>query len=76
MDRAEAEATCRRLAVEHPDRATHQWRPREEADGTWSVVKIGLPPLEDPLTTEVRADERPATPGDPRPNVPPDAAGF
>ena len=76
MDRSEAEATCRRLAAEHPDRATHQWRPRREDDGTWSVVRIGLPPAGDSLTAETSADERPATPEDPRPDVPPHAAGF
>jgi len=76
MTRDEALTECKRLAAEHPDRETHQWRPKEDADGSWSVVKINLPPLDDPLTTEVRADERPATGDDPRPDVPPHSAGF
>ncbi|MGI8460881.1 MAG: hypothetical protein ACR2OC_04470 [Solirubrobacterales bacterium] len=76
MTRDEAQAECSRLAAEHADRDTHQWRPREEPDGSWAVVKIGLPPLKDTLTAETRADERPATPADPRPDVPPHSAGF
>ena len=44
MNETEARETCSRLAAEHPDRETHQWRPRQEADGSWSVVKIALPP--------------------------------
>ena len=65
MTRPEAEEACVKLAAEHPDRKTHHWRPREESDGTWSVVKIALPPT-DFGTPEVRADEKPPTPDDPR----------
>jgi hypothetical protein len=65
MDEAEARNACARLAAEHPDRKTHQWRAREEADGSWSVVKIALPPPER-TTPETRADERPPTADDPR----------
>jgi hypothetical protein len=68
MTREEAEAACRKLAAEHPDRKTHRWVPRETADGRWEIAKISLPPREDPdLTAETRADERPPTPDDPRP---------
>ena len=61
---------CERLAAEHADRETHQWRPREQRDGSWAVVKIALRPT-DPtaLGTETRADERPDTGDDPRSNV-------
>ena len=76
MTREEAEARCTELAETHPDRETHQWRPREQDDGTWAVVKIGLPPLPESLIAETRADERPDTPADPRPDVPPYSAGF
>lgn len=65
MEESEAREACARLAREHPDRATHQWRPREEADGTWSVVKIALPPTPE-TTTETLAEERPPTADDPR----------
>jgi len=65
MSEAEAKAHCKRLAASHPDRATHRWLPRRAAEG-WQVVKVGLkPPLEN-LTTEQRADERPSPGDDPR----------
>jgi hypothetical protein len=67
MTRAEAERECARLAAEHPDRETHQWRPREGSDGTWSVVKIALPPNDARKDAEIRADEKPPTGDDPRP---------
>lgn len=65
MTEAEAGARCAELAASHPDRATQRWRPREEADGSWSVVKIALPNV-GPTIAETRADERPATADDPR----------
>ena len=70
MTRGEAEALCAKYAAEHPDRAVAQWRPREEGGGEWTVVRIELPPALE-TTTEIRADERPPTPADPRPDVPP-----
>lgn len=80
MTRAEAEAECRRLAAESPDRETHRWVSRDGGGGEWSVVRIGLPPAAPPAGTETRADERPPTADDPRPaswqNVPPWAAGV
>ena len=80
MTRAEAEAESTRLAAESPDHDTHRWIPRDDGDGHWSVVKIGLPPATEPSGTEVVADERPATADDPRPaswhTVPPWAAGH
>ena len=70
MTREEAEKACKRLAGEHPDRATHRWVPHEAADGSWDVAKIALAPFdEEALTAETRADERPATADDPRPNT-------
>jgi hypothetical protein len=50
----EAQQECRRLAAEHPERATHQWQPREEANGEWTVVKIALPPIDPNRTAELR----------------------
>ena len=70
MTREEAEALCAKHAADHPDRAVAQWRPKEEAGGEWTVVRIDLPPAL-PTSTEIRADERPPTPPDPRPDVPP-----
>ena len=79
MTRAEAETEAARLAAESPHRDTHQWVPRDEGDGNWSVVRIGLAPSTQPTGTDVSAAQRPATPDDPRPsswqNVPPWAAG-
>jgi hypothetical protein len=66
MTRAEAEAECERLRTESPERHTHRWVPVEEADGDWRVAKIGLPPVDEETGTEVRADEKPPTPDDPR----------
>jgi hypothetical protein len=67
MTRQQADAECKRLAEESPERDTHQWLPREEADGSWSVVKVGLAPHDtEKLTAETRADEKPPTPDDPR----------
>lgn len=65
MTRAEAERLCARYAAEHPDRRTHQWRPRRGAGGAWSVVKIALPPTPEGVE-EVEAAERPPTADDPR----------
>lgn len=79
MDRTEAEALCARNAAEHPDRAAAQWRPKELADGTWTVARVNLPPA-GPTTPEQRADEKPPTADDPRApifqNIPPYGAGF
>jgi hypothetical protein len=76
VNREQAEAECKRIAGESRDRATHSWLPREEADGSWSVVKVNVPPADrSKLTAESRADERPLTGDDPRPgifrNIPP-----
>ena len=65
MTKDEAREACARLAAEHRDRKTHRWLPREEADGSLSVVKVALPP-KGPLTPETTADERPPTGDDPR----------
>jgi hypothetical protein len=64
VTREEAEELCARYAAEHPDRKVAQWVPQEQPDGTWVVVKVGIPLPE--TTEEVQADERPPTPDDPR----------
>ena len=68
MTKAEAEAECERLRSESSERHTHRWVPVQEAEGDWRVAKIGLPPADEVTGTEVRADERPPTPDDPRTN--------
>jgi hypothetical protein len=65
VNESEARETCARLASEHPDRETHRWQPRREPDGSWSVIKIALPPTQ-PSTPETRAEQRPPTADDPR----------
>jgi len=41
MRRDEAEARCEQLNREHPDRVTHRWFPREDADG-WTVARVAV----------------------------------
>jgi hypothetical protein len=60
-----AKELCDHFGATHADRETHQWMPRRTENG-WQVVKIALPPPEDHLTAETRADERPDVGDDPR----------
>jgi hypothetical protein len=68
VTRDEAEAECRRLAAESPDRNSHRWFPQAQANGGWAVVKVQVPEgtRTDPLREETRADEKPPTADDPR----------
>jgi hypothetical protein len=76
MTREDAEKACKRLAAEDPDRETHRFVPHRAEDGSWDVAKIALAPFDEgALTAETRADERPATGDDPRPNYWRDAGG-
>jgi hypothetical protein len=61
MTREQAERERDRLAREHPDRATHSWMVRADAEGSWTVVKVGLPPgtRVDPLAATTEARPRP-----------------
>ena len=74
MTREEALAECRRLAAEHPDRATHSWIVRERGDGEWAVVKVGVPATR-PHGTLEEAKPRPPQADDPRPSVWRDVGG-
>jgi len=65
MTEEQARERCAELAKSHTDRATHQFLPKRIGEG-WGVVKIGVPPPEDVLNAETRADERPPTGEDPR----------
>jgi hypothetical protein len=68
VNRDEAERLCIKLAREHPNRGTHSWVPREEADGGWSVIRIAFPPPKDPGALAATTEERPKPPApdDPR----------
>jgi hypothetical protein len=69
MTRDEAEARCRELSETHPERATHRWFPRREANGGWVVAKVDVPAGTriDPLGTSIRAEPAPPPPQpDPR----------
>lgn len=69
MNREEAELQAAKFTVEHQDRETHRFLAREGAGGEWVVMKMGLPPVDDARAAEVRADEKPTTPDDPRDNL-------
>ena len=74
MTREEAIAECSRLALEHPQRATHSWLPREGTHGEWTVVKVGVPGRR-PLETAQEARPRPPQADDPRPPLWRDVGG-
>jgi hypothetical protein len=67
MTESEARARCAELASEHPERETHRWFAREEADG-WEVVKVAMPDgmRIRPLTPAVEAKPKPPQADDPR----------
>ena len=68
MTRAEAERTALANSREHPDRATHRWMPREQPDGSWTLMKVRMAPGAriDPLKTTTEAKPTPPQGDDPR----------
>jgi len=62
VTREEAETAKERLSHEHTE-AT--WLVREEQDGTWSVVRVGLPQSDKTLVEENEERSRPPYPDDP-----------
>jgi len=70
MTKTEAEARCKQLAAEHPDRESCHWITVKDEDGSWAVAKIGLPPPNAQATATSAADERPPIPDDPRTTAP------
>jgi hypothetical protein len=62
MTRGEAEKERERLSSEHPE-AT--WLLREEEDGSWKVVRVGLPQPDKTLVEEREERSRPPHPDDP-----------
>ena len=66
MTREEAETRCAELAREDPDRATHRWFPREDANGDWTVVKVpAMGTRIDPIKATTEAKPKPPQPDDP-----------
>jgi hypothetical protein len=66
MTKSEAEGLARENAREHPDRDTHLWIANEQADGSWTVAKVRMPPgmKTGPLKTTTEAKPKPPEPGD------------
>jgi len=69
MTREEAELRCDELGVEHPDRGTHRWIPRERERGEWEVVRVALPEgmRRDPTSATTETKPEPQQADDPRP---------
>jgi len=65
MTEQEAKDRCAQLAAEHPDRATTNWLPVKQKDGTWAVARIPLPPPAKPSGESTKADHEPL-PANPR----------
>jgi hypothetical protein len=65
MTEQEAKDRCAQLAAEHPDRATTNWLPVKQKDGTWAVARIPLPPPAKAEGEETKSEPRPM-PGDSR----------
>jgi hypothetical protein len=57
MTEDEAKARCAQLEAEHPDRATTNWIPAKQKDGSWAVARIPLPP---PLDLSSTSETRPS----------------
>jgi hypothetical protein len=78
MTREEASAECRRIAAEHPERASHRWLPKADGDSGWVVVRVPVPPgtRVDPLRATVDTKPKPPTPDDPRTPFERDTGGY
>jgi hypothetical protein len=77
MRKDEAEARCEQLNREHPDRATHRWFTREDAEGGWTVVRVAVGAGARPTGTAQPPKPQPpdATPGELPGGVSPWVAG-
>jgi hypothetical protein len=66
--RDEAEAECRRLEAEHPERASNRWLPKADGNGGWVVVRVPVPPgtRVDPLRETIETKPKPPHPDDTR----------
>ncbi|HRV60715.1 MAG: hypothetical protein KDB54_00700 [Solirubrobacterales bacterium] len=80
MNEQEANARCAELAGSSPDRETHSWIAKEQADGTWMVVKLAVPPPKAPESVKTVSEKDQAGKEDPRTpleqNFPPYGIGM
>lgn len=80
MDEAQARARCAELAESSPERETHSWIPRKQADGTWTVVKLAVPSPRSPDSVKTVSAKDAAGHEDPRTpleqNFPPYGIGM
>ena len=68
LRREEAEAKCRRLAAEHPERHRYRWFARRVDGEGWVVVRVAARPgaRVDPLRATTEAKPKPPHADDPR----------
>lgn len=59
MNEQEAKDHCAQLVASHPDRATTNWLPVKQKDGTWAVARIGLPPPAQSSGKQVKSEPKP-----------------
>jgi hypothetical protein len=77
VNRREAEQIAARLTSRHPSKTNHEWFVREDGNGEWVVVKVGLPAgrSRSPLTATTAATPKPPQAEDPRPVLWKDVGG-
>lgn len=66
MNEREAKERCAELAGSDPERFTHSWLPREQADGDWTIVKLGIPAPGSRDLRATTAEDEQAIKSDPR----------
>ena len=80
MDESEARARCVQLSETSPERETHSWVPKEQPDGSWTVVKLAVPSPKSPESVKTVSAKDQAGQDDPRTafeqNVPPYGVGM
>jgi hypothetical protein len=77
MTRDDAEREARRLAREHPERASYRWFARELGVGVWSVVRVSraYPRLADELEAALAPKPPRGGPDDVHPDAVSDVDG-
>lgn len=80
MDEQEARTRCAELTESSPERETHSWVPKAQADGTWTVIKLAIPSPKSPAGVKTVSSKEQATKDDPRTpmeqNFPPYGVGI